>query len=152
MAALTRRAKGVPLSLLIAKYFACAFVLICAAWVVSFAALSASMNAGAVYPANWGAANAGETAKALQGKGPLDPQSIPTAYRYALFAAGGELLAADMDGAMLERARELAADGEAAAETEVTGSAGDLRVVRALRRDLLRPRERLHAPVRVPVS
>lgn len=124
MAALTRRAKGVPLSLLIAKYFAYAFVLICAVWVASFTALSASMNAGAVYPANWGAAHAGETAKALQGKGPLDPQSIPTAYRYALFAAGGELLAADMDGAMLERARELAADGEAAAETEVTGSAG----------------------------
>ena len=124
MAALTRRAKGVPLSLLIAKYFAYAFVLICAAWVVSFAALSASTNAGAVYPANWGAAHAGETAKALQGKGPLDPRSIPTAYRYALFAADGELLAADMDGAMLEHARELAADGEAAAETEVTGSAG----------------------------
>lgn len=124
MAALTRRAKGVPLSLLIAKYFAYAFVLICAAWVVSFTALSASMNAGAVYPANWGAAHAGETAKALQGEGPLDPQSIPTAYRYALFAADGELLAADMDGAMLEHARELAADGEAAAETEVTGSAG----------------------------
>lgn len=124
MAALTRCAKGVPLSLLIAKYFAYAFVLICAAWVASFAALSASMNAGAVYPANWGAAHAGETAKALQGEGPLDPRSIPTAYRYALFAAGGELLAADMDGAMLEHARELAADGEAAAETEVTGSAG----------------------------
>lgn len=124
MAALTRRTKGVPLSLLIAKYFAYAFVLICAVWVASFTALSASMNAGAVYPANWGAAHAGETAKALQGKGPLDPQSIPIAYRYALFAAGGELLAADMDGAMLERARELAADGEAAAETEVTGSAG----------------------------
>ena len=87
MAALTRRTKGVPLSLLIAKYFAYAFVLICAVWVASFTALSASMNAGAVYPANWGAAHAGETAKALQGKGPLDPQSIPTAYRYALFAA-----------------------------------------------------------------
>ena len=69
MAALTRRAKGVPLSLLIAKYFAYAFVLICAVWVASFTALSASMNAGAVYPANWGAAHAGETAKALQGKG-----------------------------------------------------------------------------------
>lgn len=124
MAALTRRAKGVPLSLLIAKYFAYAFVLICAAWVVSFTALSASMNAGAVYPANWGAAHAGETAKALQGECPLDPQSIPAAYRYALFAADGELLAADMDGAMLEHARELAADGVAAAETEVTGSAG----------------------------
>ena len=124
MAALTRRAKGVPLSLLIAKYFAYAFVLICAAWVVSFTALSASMNAGAVYPANWGAAHAGETAKALQGEGPLDPQSIPTAYRYALFAAGGELLAADMDGAMLEHARELAANGATATETEVTGSAG----------------------------
>ena len=124
MAALTRRAKGVPLSLLIAKYFAYAFVLICAAWVVSFTALSASMNAGAVYPANWGAAHAGETAKALQGECPLDPQSIPTAYRYALFAADGELLAADMDGAMLEHSRELAADGVAAAETEVTGSAG----------------------------
>lgn len=124
MAALTRRAKGVPLSLLIVKYFAYAFVLICAAWVVSFTALSASMNAGAVYPANWGAAHAGETAKALQGVAPLDPQSIPTAYHYALFAADGELLAADMDGTMLEHARELAADGEAAAETEVTGSAG----------------------------
>lgn len=124
MAALTRRGRGVPLSLLIAKYFAYAFVLICAAWAISFAVLSAAMNVGAVYPANWGAAHASETAKALQGECPLDPQSIPTAYRYALFAADGELLAADMDGAMLEHARELAADGEAAAETEVTGSAG----------------------------
>ena len=61
---------------------------------------------------------------ALQEKGSLDPRSVPTAYRYALFAADGALLAADMDGAMLEHARELAADDAAATETEVTGSAG----------------------------
>lgn len=121
----TRKAgAGLPLALYIVKYFACAIVLIAAVWVLSFAALSASMNAGAVYPANWGAANAERTAADLQARGSFDARSVPTAYRYALFGENGDLLETDMEGAMLEHARDLGAGGAATTETEVSGSAG----------------------------
>ena len=51
-----------PLSFVIARYFAYAFAAVATAWLASFMALSAAMNAGFVYEASWGPANAREAA------------------------------------------------------------------------------------------
>ena len=123
MVRLTRRG-GAPLSLYVAKYFAYAIVLIVALWVACFAALSAAMNAGLVYPANWGAANAREVAESLRTEDPFDPQSVPTAFRYALFDTDGNLVSTDMDGGELDHSREIALGGAPVGEVEVLGSSG----------------------------
>ena len=47
-----------PLSFVIARYFAYAFAAVATAWLASFMALSAAINAGFVYEASWGPANA----------------------------------------------------------------------------------------------
>lgn len=124
MVRLRKRGRSVPLSIHVARYFLFAFLLIAAVWVACFAALSASMEAGAVYPANWGAANAREVADRIQEEGCFDPQSVPTAYRYALFDADGTLVSTDMGEGALGRSREIASAGTPAEETEVTGSSG----------------------------
>lgn len=49
-----------PLSFVIARYFAYAFAAVATAWLASFMALSAAINAGFVYEASWGPANARE--------------------------------------------------------------------------------------------
>lgn len=46
-----------PLSFVIARYFAYAFAAVATAWLASFMALSAAINAGFVYEASWGPAN-----------------------------------------------------------------------------------------------
>ena len=51
-----------PLSFVIARYFAYAFAAVATAWLASFMALSAAINAGFVYEASWGPANAREVA------------------------------------------------------------------------------------------
>lgn len=124
MVRLRKRGRSVPLSIHVARYFLLAFLLIAAVWAACFAALSASMEAGAVYPANWGAANAREVAARIQGEGRFDPQSVPTAYRYALFGADGELVSTDMGGDALARSRDIASEGAPAEETGVSGSSG----------------------------
>lgn len=43
-----------PLSFVIARYFAYAFAAVATAWLASFMALSAAINAGFVYEASWG--------------------------------------------------------------------------------------------------
>lgn len=124
MVRLRSQGGGVPLALHVAKYFALAFALIAVVWVACFAALSASMEAGAVYPANWGAANAREVAARIQGEGTFDPKSVPTVYRYALFDADGGLVSTDMDDAVLAHSREISSAGAPAEEAEVAGNSG----------------------------
>ena len=51
-----------PLSFVIARYFAYAFAAVATAWLASFMALSAAINAGFVYEASWGPANVREVA------------------------------------------------------------------------------------------
>ena len=51
-----------PLSFVIARYFAYAFAAVATAWLASFVALSAAIDAGFVYEASWGPANAREVA------------------------------------------------------------------------------------------
>ena len=54
-----------PLSFVIARYFAYAFAAVATAWLASFMALSAAISAGFVYEASWGPANAREVAEGL---------------------------------------------------------------------------------------
>lgn len=97
-----------PLSFVIARYFAYAFVAVAAAWALSFAALSAAINLGWVYEASWGPANAREVAAQLAGEGVRGPQDIPTAYQYLIVDARGERLMTDLEGARLDRAAQAA--------------------------------------------
>lgn len=73
-----------PLSFVIARYFAYAFAAVATAWLASFMALSAAINAGFVYEASWGPANAREVAEGLARDGVCGQQDVPTAYRYLI--------------------------------------------------------------------
>lgn len=80
MVRLRRRGKGVPLSLHVGEVLRPRVCPLAAVWVAFFAALSASMEAGEL---------GREVAARIQGESAFDPESVPTAYRYALFDADG---------------------------------------------------------------
>ena len=97
-----------PLSFVIARYFAYAFAAVAAAWLASLMALSAAINAGFVYEASWGPANAREVAEGLARDGVCGQQDVPTAYRYLILNKGGYVLMTDLEGTRLEDATEMA--------------------------------------------
>ena len=97
-----------PLSFVIARYFAYAFAAVAAAWLASFMALSAAINAGFVYEASWGPANAREVAEGLARDGVCGQQDVPTAYRYLILNKDGYALMTDLEGTRLEDATEMA--------------------------------------------
>lgn len=89
-------AHGMPLSLVIVRYFAYIIVGVGVVWLAALALLSGAMNVGAVYPANYGAAHIGEMAQGLRAQNEFDSASIPTAYRFARFDEKGTLLSSDL--------------------------------------------------------
>ena len=97
-----------PLSFVIARYFAYAFAAVATAWLASFMALSAAINAGFVYEASWGPANAREVAEGLARDGVCGQQDVPTAYRYLILNEDGYVLMTDLEGTRLEDATEMA--------------------------------------------
>ena len=97
-----------PLSFVIARYFAYAFAAVATAWLASFMALSAAINAGFVYEASWGPANAREVAEGLARDGVCGQQDVPTAYRYLILNKDGYVLMTDLEGTRLEDATEIA--------------------------------------------
>ncbi|RGX76757.1 hypothetical protein DXA64_10280, partial [Collinsella sp. OF03-4AA] len=97
-----------PLSFVIARYFAYAFAAVATAWLASFMALSAAINAGFVYEASWGPANVREVAEGLARDGVCGQQDVPTAYRYLILNKDGYVLMTDLDGTRLEDATEMA--------------------------------------------
>ena len=97
-----------PLSFVIARYFAYAFAAVATAWLASFMALSAAINAGFVYEASWGPANAREVAEGLARDGVCGQQDVPTAYRYLILNKDGHVLMTDLEGTRLEDATEMA--------------------------------------------
>lgn len=99
---------GMPLSFVIARYFAYAFAAVAAAWFASFMVLSAAINAGFVYEASWGPANAREVAEGLARDGVCGQQDVPTAYRYLILNKDGYVLMTDLEGTRLEDATEMA--------------------------------------------
>ena len=117
-----------PLSFVIARYFAYAFVAVAAAWALAFMALSAAINVGWVYEASWGPGNAREVAARLASEEDLGPEDIPTAYRYAVVDEAGEVRETDLEDARLDRARQAAeaALGTAPGTVEITGGGSGL--------------------------
>lgn len=97
-----------PLSFVIARYFAYAFAAVATAWLASFMALSAAINVGFVYEASWGPANAREVAEDLARDGVCGQQDVPTAYRYLILNKDGYVLMTDLEGTRLEDATEMA--------------------------------------------
>ena len=95
-----------PLSFVIARYFAYAFAAVAAAWLFAFTALSAAINMGWVYEASWGPANARDAAALLAAGEDLGPEDIPTAYRYAVVDESGEVSETDLEGARLGGERD----------------------------------------------
>ena len=97
-----------PLSFVIARYFVYAFAAVATAWFASFMALSVAINAGFVYEASWGPANAREVAEGLARDGVCGEQDVPTAYRYLILNKDGYVLMTDLEGTRLEDATEMA--------------------------------------------
>ena len=87
-----------PLSFVIARYFAYAFAAVATAWLASFMVLSVAINAGFVYEASWGPANAREVAEGLARDGVCGQQDVPTAYRYLILNNDGYVLMTDLEG------------------------------------------------------
>lgn len=117
-----------PLSVVIARYFAYAFAAVATAWLVAFAALSGAIGAGHVYEASWGPANAREVAKSLAGRGDIGPGDVPTAYDYLVIDEGGTVRATDVGAAREGRAAEVAAEAlaEEPGSVLVEGGGGGL--------------------------
>lgn len=120
-----------PLSVVVARYFAYAFAAVAAAWLVAFLALSSAINMGWVYEASWGPANARAVAEELAGRRGLGPDDVPTAYGYLVVDAGGDALATDLGAARLDRALEAARAALASAPgtVEITGGGSGLTYV-----------------------
>ncbi len=97
-----------PLSFVIARYFAYAFAAVATAWLASFMVLSVAINAGFVYEASWGPANVREVAEGLARDGVCGQQDVPTAYRYLILNKDGYVLMTDLEGTRLEDATEMA--------------------------------------------
>ena len=113
-----------PLSFVIARYFAYAFVGVATAWLIAFMALSAAINMGFVYEASWGPANVREVAASLEQEGTRGPQDIPTAYQYLIVNAQGDTLMTDLAGTRLDHATEMANNVLAAKSGDVTIEGG----------------------------
>ena len=92
-----------PLSFVIARYFAYAFAAVATAWLASFMMLSVAINAGFVYEASWGPANAREVAEGLARDGVCGQQDVPTAYRYLILNKDGNVLMTDLESTRLAR-------------------------------------------------
>ena len=92
-----------PLSFVIARYFAYAFAAVATAWLASFMVLSMAINAGFVYEASWGPANAREVAEGLARDGVCGQQDVPTAYRYLILNKDGNVLMTDLESTRLAR-------------------------------------------------
>lgn len=97
-----------PLSFVIARYFVYAFAAVATAWLASFMMLSVAINAGFVYEASWGPANAREVAEGLARDGVCGQQDVPTAYRYLILNKDGYVLMTDLENTRLEDATEMA--------------------------------------------
>ncbi|HJB55489.1 MAG TPA: sensor histidine kinase, partial [Candidatus Olsenella avistercoris] len=117
-----QRRRATPLSLVIARYFAYVIVALAFVWVVAFTAFSMTMNAGLVYPANYGPSHDDEVAAAVREAGRVDDGLVPAAYRY-VWLDDGSLIATDGDEhgvvAAIDAVEELGGEGSLAATDEV---------------------------------
>ncbi|WP_139653295.1 sensor histidine kinase [Raoultibacter phocaeensis] len=131
MAALRPFKRGIPLSLVIVRYFAYVIAALIAVWAASFIAISIAINMGAVYAASYGAGHIEETVEALRSAEVFDADEVPTAYRYLLVDDTGAVLAGDIPDEEREAALDVvrerlgSEDGEPGKEpAAVTGRNG----------------------------
>lgn len=89
MATVGKQAKGMPLSLVIVRYFAYVLVSLAGVWFIALAGLSAAIGCGAIYPANYGAANMQRMADKVVANAQFDPAGLSTPYRYAILDETG---------------------------------------------------------------
>lgn len=117
-----------PLTFVILRYFAYIVGGLGALWLAVFTLFAATINLGWVYPANYGAAHAAETAEALGSAPAFDAAAVPTAYRYAVIDTAGSIAQTNMSDDLLNRAADAARSASATqsvtASAEVTGSDG----------------------------
>lgn len=121
--------RGIPLSLVIVRYFIYVIVAVAAVWMVSFMAISMAINAGAVYPASYGAGHVDETVEALRFAPEFDPDAVPTAYRYLRIDDAGAVIDGDVPDEDLESALSIAREhlgegGTASEQAAVIGKNG----------------------------
>lgn len=119
--------RGIPLSVVIARYFAYVFLAIALVWLCAFVALSAAINSGAVYSANYGHAKMAEVGERLSAS-PFDARTIPSAFRYAHLDANGTVVETDLNEEGLKRAllaaKEVPASFSGEGAGQVTGNGG----------------------------
>ena len=125
--------RRLSLSLVILRYFAYIIAGLALTWLAAFTVLAGSINTGAVYPANYGAAHAAEFAEALAGAPAINAADIPTAYGYAVLDGTGAVVQTNLDGDELQAALDAAQsllDGsvQPAGQAEAAGSASTAEV------------------------
>lgn len=104
----TRR--GMPLALVIARYFAYVIVALGAVWVTALACFSIAIGQGAVYAADYGPSHDDEAAAVLRAAPAFDASLVPTAYHYLLVSGDGALLETDLPADRAQQALEVAAE------------------------------------------
>ena len=102
--------RGMPLSVVIVRYFAYLAVALCLVWFVTFALFSWMMRLGFVYSANYGSGNVGATVDSIRAASSFSEDVVPTAYRYVLVDADGTVLESDLAGERLDVALDVARD------------------------------------------
>lgn len=116
------RRKGMPLALVIARYFAYAFIAAGLVAIVAFGTLIALVEGGFVYAANYAESNADAAIGALE-TGEISPDELPSCYRWAVFDANGNAAASDMPAAEVPEARKTLESGGSVTHVGLFGSA-----------------------------
>ena len=111
-----------PLALVIARYFAYAFIAAGLVAIVAFGTLIALVEGGFVYAANYAESNADAAIGALE-SGEISPDELPSCYRWAVFDADGNAAASDMPAAEVPEARKTLESGESVTHVGLLGSA-----------------------------
>ncbi|WP_294439741.1 HAMP domain-containing sensor histidine kinase [uncultured Slackia sp.] len=104
--------RGMPLWLVVVRYFIYCIVVIGALALSLILGFSIFMNMEVVYPANYGANHVDETLDQVSSQAAFDASAIPSAYWYAHISADGEVLATDMNERQLSTALTLVRQGQ----------------------------------------
>ena len=109
------RKRGLPLSLVILRYFAYVLAAAVALALGTYVAFGILVGTGAVYPANYGDTALVETTGRLAALGSDDAEAIdaavPSSFRWAVFAADGSYVGGDAPERARETLRDAAFDG-----------------------------------------
>lgn len=84
-----RRRVRMPLSVVIVRYFVYVLASLAGIWLAALLGFSLTLNAGFIYPANYGAAHMQQQVDTIAASGALDARLLPTPYRFAVFDSKG---------------------------------------------------------------